>query len=446
MIIAKKVIPRRTMLRGIGVSLALPLLDGMVPAFAALRNSVANPVRRLGAVYVPNGMDMQRWTPAAEGAAFELTPILEPVAPFRDRLLVLSGLNGVRGGGAHAGASTRFLTGVPGKKTDAGGSELRAAISIDQIVAKEFRQHTQLASLELGLDGRDFAGSCDAGYSCAYTNSISWRSATTPLPMENNPRVVFERLFGDGGSTDTTARLARIHEDRSILDSVIENVADLQRSVGPSDRTKIDQYLEAVRDVERRIQKAEQQSARELPVLEQPAGIPVTTGEHVKLMFNLQVLAYQVDLTRVITFMIGRELTGRSYPEFGAPEGHHPLSHHQNDPVKMATLAKINTYHVELFADFVEKLRSTPDGDGSLLDHILLIYGAGLSDSNAHSSDDLPILLVGGARGRLMRGRHVRYASGTPMANLLLTVMDLLNMSLDAIGDSTETLELLSVA
>jgi len=439
MIITKKAIPRRTVLRGIGASLALPLLDGMVPAFASLRNTVAKPVGRLGVVYVPNGMAMEYWTPAAEGTAFELTPILQPLAPFRDELLVLSGLSGVRGGGAHASASTRFLTGTPSKQTE---YDLHGGISMDQFAARELGQYTQLASLELALDGRDNAGSCDAGYSCAYTNTISWRSATTPLPMENNPRAVFERLFGDSGSTDTAARLARIREERSVLDSVTDKVAALERGLGPGDRGKLGEYLEAVRDIERRIQKAEQQSAQQLPVVEQPAGIPATYKEHAELMFDLQVLAYQTDLTRIITFMMARELSGRSYPEIGVADAHHPLSHHENQPERIGLMSKINTYHTTLFAGYVEKLRSTSDGDGSLLDHMILIYGAGISNSNAHSPDDLPILLLGGAAGQLKGGRHLKYPKETPMPNLLLTVMEKLGVPMESIGNSTGKLEI----
>ena len=444
MIITKKAIPRRAVLRGIGATLALPLLDGMVPALSAIRNTPAKGMRRFGVTYVPNGMAMEHWTPKGEGTAFEFSQILQPMEPFRDRTLVLSGLNPGPGGGAHAGAATKFLTGVPGKMTD--GAEIHSGRSIDQLLGAELGQYTQLSSLELALDGRDFAGSCDAGFSCAYTNTISWRAPTTPLPMENNPRVVFERLFGDSGSTDPAVRLARIKEDRSILDSVTEKVADLQRGIGPEDRNKISQYLDAVRDVERRIQKAEEQSAREIPLVEQPAGVPPTFEEHMRLMFDLQLLAYQVDLTRVVTFMVGREISGRTYNQIGIPDAHHPLSHHLDDPLKIGTMSKINTYHVVLFADFVEKMRSTPDGDGSLLDHSLLLYGAGMSNSNAHAPNNLPILLVGGASGGLKGGRHITYSEDTPMANLLMAIMDTLGVPMDQVGNSNGMLDVLSMA
>ncbi len=444
MIITRKAIPRRTVLRGLGTALALPLLDGMVPALSAIRNTPARGMRRFGVVYVPNGMAMEYWTPKEVGAAFELSPILRPMEPHRDRTLVLTGLDPGRGGGAHAGASTKFLTGVPGRMTD--GTGIRSGTSIDQLLGQELGKHTQLSSLELGLDSRDFAGSCDAGYACAYTNTISWRNPTTPLPMENDPRVVFERLFGDSGSTDPVVRRTRIAEDRSILDSVTEKVDDLQRGLGAGDRRKIAQYLDAVRDVERRIHRAEEQSARALPLVQQPAGVPDGFDDYMRLMFELQRLAWQTDLTRVATFMIGREISGRTYNEIGIPDAHHPLSHHLDDPAKIATMSKINTYHVSLFAEFVETLRATPDGDGSLLDHSLLLYGAGMSNSNAHAASDLPIMLVGGAAGGLVGGRHLTYRRDTPMANLLVAIMETLDVPVEKVGRSTGKLDALSLA
>jgi hypothetical protein len=380
-------------------------------------------------------MAMEYWTPAAEGTGFELTPVLKPLAPFRDRLLIVSGLNGPAGGGTHTGASTRFLTGV---RAETDGT---AGVSIDQLVAKELGQHTQLSSLELSLDGRDNSGTCEGKYICAFTNTISWRSRATPLPMENNPRAVFERLFGDSGSTDPAHRLERLRHDRSLLDSISETVRDLQGRVGPGDRRKIDEYLDAVRDLERRIQKAEEQSGTKLASVEQPSGVPATFEEHAKLMFDLQVLAYQCDLTRVITFMLGREFSGRTYPEIGVPEAHHPLSHHQGDPGKIATLAKVNAYHTSLLAYYLEKLSATADGDGSLVDHLTLMYGAGMSDSNAHDYHNLPVLLVGGGIGRVKGGRHLKYDDGV-WSNLLLTVMDKTGVRVDRIGDSTSRLDL----
>ena len=444
MIITRKAIPRRTVLRGLGTALALPLLDGMVPALSAIRNTPARGMRRFGVVYVPNGMAMEYWTPKAAGTAFEFSPILRPMEPHRDRTLVLTGLDPGRGGGAHAGASTKFLTAVPGRMTDSTG--VRSGPSIDQLLGRELGRHTQLSSLELGLDSRDFAGSCDAGYACAYTNTISWRDPTTPLPMENDPRVVFERLFGDSGSTDPAVRRTRIAEDRSILDSVTAKVDHLQRGLGAGDRRKIAQYLDAVRDVERRIRRAEEQSGRDLPLVQQPAGVPDAFNEYMGLMFELQRLAWQTDLTRVATFMVGREISGRTYNEIGVPEAHHPLSHHLNDPTKIATLSKINTYHVSLFAEFIETLRATPDGDGSLLDHSLLLYGAGMSNSNAHAASDLPIMLVGGAAGGLVGGRHLTYSKDTPMANLLVAIMETLDVPVEKVGRSTGKLDVLSLA
>jgi hypothetical protein len=435
MIITKVSLPRRTFLRGLGATLALPLLDAMVPALTATAKTAGNPVRRLGVIYVPNGMAMEYWTPATEGSRFELTPILRALAPFQDRLIVVSGLNGPAGGGTHTGASTRFLTGV---RAEVDGT---ASVSMDQLVARELAEHTQLASLELALDGRDNSGTCEGRFICAFTNTISWRGRATPLPMENDPRAVFERLFGDSGSTDPQRRLDQIRRDRSILDSISDTVADLQARVGPSDRRKIQEYLEAVRDLERRIQKAEEQSDRAITPVDQPAGVPATFEEHAKLMFDLQVLAYQCDLTRVITFMIGREFSGRTYPEIGVPEAHHPLSHHQNDTGKIASLAKVNAYHTTLLAYYLEKLSAAADGDGSLLDHTLLMYGAGMSDSNAHDYHNMPVMLVGGGAGRLKGGRHLKQRDGT-WSNLLVTVMDTMGVPVDRIGDSTGKIDI----
>jgi hypothetical protein len=437
MIITKKAISRRTILRGIGAGLALPLLDGMIPALRAKQTA---PVR-FGAIYVPNGIVMQNWTPAAEGNAFELPPTLKSLAPFRERLLVLSGLNSKpeimpvnMPVGFHSRASTRFLTDIQPKPTE--GADLVAGISMDQIAANQLGEQTQLASLELGLEPSDSGGAGDPGFSKVYVDTISWRGATTPLPMENNPRTVFERMFGDSGNTDPAARLARLKEQRSILDSVTETVGDLQRGLGAGDRTKLSEYLEAVRDVERRVQKAEEQNSKELPTVEHPAGIPDSFAEHTKLMYDLQVLAYQCDLTRVITFMIGHEFSGRTYPEAGVPDAHHAISHHQGDPVRLEKLARIDAYNLSLFAYFAEKLRATPDGDGSLLDHVMIVYGAGMSDGNAHDPRDLPILLLGGASGQLKGGRHLRFAKDTPLANLHLTLLDKLGVRVDKLGDS----------
>ena len=443
MIITGKAIPRRTVLRGIGAGLALPLLDGMVPAFAAIRNSAANPVRRFGVFYVPNGMAMQHWTPEATGKGFATTRLLKQIEAYRDQMTILTGLNGVQSNaGVHASAATRFLTGVTPARTE---SNLRADVSVDQLIARDFAQHTQLASLELALDSRDVSGSCDVGFSCTYTSTIAWRNETTPLMGENNPRAVFERLFGDSGSTDPAARLARMQKDQSILDSVSDKISALQRGLGPDDQVRVNEYLEAVRDIERRIQKAEEQSDRELPEVDQPAGIPATYEEHAKLMFDLLLLAYQTDLTRVSTYMMAREISGRTYPEIGVPDSHHPTSHHRDDPTLYEKIAKINTFHLNLFSYFLEKARATPDGDGNLLDHMMLLYGAGMSDSNRHDNKGLPVVLLGGGSGHLKAGGHIRYTERTPITNLHLTILDKMGVPVDSMSDSTGRLELLNV-
>ena len=444
MIITKQALSRRTVLRGLGVSLALPLLDSMVPAFAGGQGSALHAVRRFGAVYVPNGMWMEQWTPATEGVGFDLSPTLGSLKPFYDYLTVLSGLSVATNAGAslHSRASTRWLTGVPPREGQSQAA-VYAGASIDQIAARLVGQDTQLGSLELSLEPNDFAGSCDPGFSCAYVTTIAWRSPTTPLPMEHNPRVVFERLFGDGGTTDPAARLARIRLDRSLLDSVVEEAARLGRRVGVGDRLKLSEYLDAIRDVERRLQRAEEQNDQSLPVVEQPRSIPESYEAYAKLMFDLQLLAYQTDLTRIQTFMLGRELSARQYPEIGVPDAHHPMSHHTNDPQKISNYAKINTFHTRLFAYYVERLSQTVDGEGSLLDSLTLLYGSGMSDGNAHATTNLPVLLVGGGTGR--GGRHLRYPSETPLPNLHLTLLDSLGVPLDSLGDSTGRLEHLSL-
>ena len=450
MMIFKKAIPRRTFLKGAGATLALPLLEGMVPAFASSLDAAGKTAKLFSIVYVPNGIIMEKWTPKAEGANFELTPILEPLAPFRDRMLLLSGLVHNSGRalpgentGDHARAGATYLTGVHPRKTE--GADTQAGISADQIIAKELGKQTQLASLELAVDSSELLGQCEAGYTCAYMNTICWRTPTTPMPMENRPRAVFERLFGDSDTTDPAVRLRRIRKNRSILDSVTEKVGYLLEGLGPGDRAKLREYLDAVCDVERRIRMAEEQSSRELPTLERPAVVPANFEEHARLMFDLQVLAYQCDLTRVITFMMGREFTGRTYREIGIPDGHHSLTHHQGKADKIAKVIRIDTYHTKTFSYFLEKLRSTPDGDGSLLDHMVVLYGASLSDGNLHLHDNLPILLVGGAGGRMKTGRHVR-AQDTPMPNLLLSLIDMFGVNVDSLGDSTGKLDLLSLA
>ena len=437
MIISKKAIPRRTVLRGLGSMLALPLLDSMMPALSAMQKTAARPINRFGVMYVPNGMIMKNYLPLTEGAAYELTPTLSALAPFREHLLVVSGLECIptpgRPGGAHAKASTRFLTDVSPPLSE---TWLDAGISMDQILAQETGKLTQLASLELAIESGETAGACDTGFACPYTNTISWKSQNTPLPTQNNPRVVFERLFGDSGSTDPKARLVRLRQQRSVLDSVGEEVSHLQGALPQSDRTKLAEYLDAIRGVEQRIQVAEEQSDRELPLVDHPAGIPSSWEDHLNLMFDLQVLAFQCDLTRVITLMVGHEHSGMTYPQIGVPDAHHPISHHQQEPEKVAKVAKINAYHVQMFARFLEKLRATPDGDGTLLDHATMMYGAGMADSNSHSPIDIPLILAGGGAGSLKGGRHIRFRN-TPLANLHLTLLDQFGVHCDRIGDST---------
>ena len=446
MIVTKRCISRRTVLRGVGASLALPLLDAMVPALAAVRQTAAKRWPRMGAFYVPNGIIMGSWTLANVGP-LQLPPILEALQPFRDRILVLSGLTNQvaygrpgEGVGDHARASGTFLTGSHIKKTE--GADTQAATSVDQLVARQYENENPLASLELSLDSKELVGACDPGYSCAYSQTISWRTPTTPLPMENDPRVVFERLFGGSGSTDPAVRLERIRTERSLLDSVGEEVIRLQRALGSTDQAKVSEYLDAVRDVERRIQLAERQNGDlPLPVMEQPAGVPESFDEHAKLMFDLAALAFQTDMTRVFTFMFAREFSSRSYPEIGVPEGHHALSHNIVDPEAVQNQIKINGYHITLFRYFAQKLASMPDGDGSVLDQSVLVYGSGISNGNTHAHDDLPILAVGGL---FKGGRHLRFAKDTPLSNLHATVLDKMNVPAERVGDSTGLLKGLS--
>src|SRR6266850_202667 len=424
MIITKKVISRRAVLRGFGAMVALPLLDAMVPALSAQGKTAGKPIHRLGVMYVPNGMIMNKWTPLLDGSAYEFTPTLSSLAPYREQVLVLSSLACVptpgRPGGAHAKASTRFLTDVSPPTSE---TWLDAGISMDQILAQQTGRQTQLGSLELAIESGETAGACDTGYACPYTNTISWKSQNTPLPTQNNPRVIFERLFGDSTSTDPKVRLARLRQQRSVLDSVSEEVAHLQGVLPQSDRTKLTEYLDAIRGVEQRIQIAEAQSDQELPLVDHPAGIPASWDDHMNLMLDLQVLAFQCDLTRVITFMVGHEHSGMTYPQIGVPDAHHPISHHQQEPEKVAKVATINAYHVKMFARLLEKMKATRDGDGTLLDHVTMMYGAGMADSNSHSPIDIPMILAGGGAGHLNGGRHIRFKN-MPLANLHLTLMD----------------------
>jgi hypothetical protein len=434
-LIESKSLSRRTVLRGMGAAIALPFLDAMAPAARA----ESKPVNRFLTFYVPNGMAMEYWSPKGEGTRFELSPILAPLEPFRDQLLILSGLH-ASWNYIHAGASGSFLTGTPrGGRNEI---EIIADISIDQLLARHFSSETQVASLELALDAPANAGACTGNLSCVYTHTLSWRSRTQPLPVEYNPRAVFERLFGDTGKTDWPARQARMLQHKSILDSVMTKLSDLKRELGPQDQSKVAEYTDAIRDVERRIQRAEEQSEITLPAMEQPAGVPPVFEDHLALMLDLQLLAFQSDLTRVISFMIGKEQSARPYPQIGVPEAHHPLSHHDNVPELIAHMSKINRYHAELFSRYAAKLRATPDGDGSLLDHMIVLYGSGISNSTRHAPENLPVFLLGGGSGRLTGGRHIVYKDKPSMANLLVTLMDKMDVPVDKVGGSTGKLPL----
>jgi hypothetical protein len=445
MFITKRSLPRRTILRGMGAALGLPLLEAMVPAMTALAQTPANPVKRLGFIYLPNGVarnftGINYWTPQGEGTGFEFSPILSPLAPYRDRLLVVSGLAqaqadafGDGANGDHTRGTSSWLTGVHCKRTE--GADVQNGVSADQIAASHLGKQTALPSLELAIDLNFLGGQCENSYACVYMNTLSWSSDTTPLPTENNPRIVFERLFGDGGSQEQ--RVAQARQNKSILDSVMADFTRLQSSLGPRDRAAVGEYLDAVREVERRIQSIETRDATELPTLERPAGVPDRFDEHVKLMYDLQWLAFRSDATRVVTFMLGRELNFRTYPEIGITEGHHGLSHHQDNPNQLAKYAKLNTYQTELFAWFLDKLQSTPEGDGSLLDHSLFLYGAALSNPNLHAHYDLPLAIVGGGAGTLQGGRHLVFKKETPMTNLLLSLLDKVGVQAETLGDST---------
>jgi hypothetical protein len=446
MVITRKSIHRRTFLRGTGAALALPVLDAMTPAFAVEK---ARPIR-MSFIEVPNGiMNLNNeWTPKTEGADFALSPTLQPLESFRDRMLVLSGLDSQQSaglafevGGDHPRACTAWLTGTHAKMTS--GADLHAGTSADQIAAKEFGKYTQLASLEIGLETPEVVGACESSYGCAYYNTISWRNESTPLPMENRPRAIFERLFGDTGTTDPKARQALRQEDRSILDAVNDDVKRLRGKLGGPDRGKIEQYLDAVRDVERRMQLAQSQGDRDLPQVTAPVGIPPVFSDYYKLMADLQVLAWQTDMTRVTTFQMGHEMSGRAYPELGFGDSHHSVTHHHGDPEKIAKTTQINTFHTKMLAYYLDKLRSTPDGEGSLLDHAMILYGGALSDGNLHLYVNLPLVLIAGGVAGIKGGQHVKYPTRTPMSNLLLTMLDKAGVPpIERLGDSTGRLPL----
>src|SRR5690349_13302681 len=440
MFITKKSLPRRTFLRGMGATLALPLLDSMIPARTLLAQTAAKPLPRLGFVYVPHGAIMDKWTPASVGAGFDYTPILKPLEPFRDYVNVVSGLGHKAADttAVHSLSPTTWLSGVRPKATQ--GVDAFAGVTADQIAAQSIGQDNPLPSMELATeDHSGLIGSCDRDYGCIYMNTLSWRTPETPLPMEINPRKVFERMFGSGGSAQE--RLARLEEDRSILDVLRGEASSLQAQLGNSDRQTLTQYLDNVREIERRIQRAESsQGDEDLTLPTRPSGVPFDYQEHIKIMFELMALAYQANITRVITFMVSREVSNRTYPQVGVTDGHHAISHHQNRAEKMEKNVRIQTFNINQFKGFLDKLKQTPDGDGSLLDHSVILYGSNMSNSNAHDHFPLPNLVVGGAAGRMKGGRHLRYADHTPMTNLLVTMLDKVGVRQESLGDSTGTL------
>jgi hypothetical protein len=449
MILKRRYLPRRAFLRGAGAAVALPFLDAMVPAFAGPAKGAANAPVRMGFVYVPNGIIDEGWSCSGEGPDFQFNATNKALEPFRDRTLMLTNLAQINGrslgdgGGDHARAGASWLTGVHPKKT--GGADIHAGISADQIAAREMGKHTQFGSLEIGIEAPSLAGGCDSGYSCAYTNTISWSSPTVPNPMEVNPRALFERLFGDGESTDAASRMEWMRQRGSLLDFVKGGVDRMETRLGQSDRHKLTEYLDAIRDIERRIQKAEEQNATaKIPSMSVPLAAPEEFVDHARLMMDLMVIAYQTDLTRVVTFMLAREGSNRSYREIGISDGHHDCTHHQNDAVKISKTRQINAHHVDQFAYLLERLRATPDGDGSLLDHSMILYGSSIADGNRHTHTNLPLTLVGGGAGKLKGGRHLRYADETPMTNLLLSMLEKAGVPTEKLGDSTGKLEHLS--
>ena len=434
MIITKKALPRRTFLKGMQATLALPLLEAMIPAATALAKTAAAPVPRLGFVFIPMGCDHARWTPADHDKLSQLTPILSPLERVKEQLTVVTNLELENSyPGTHDTSNAGFLSAAFAKHTES--SDYHLGTTIDQLAAKQMGQDTLLPSLELSMDLNPLAGVCNNGYACVYSNSLSWSSPTTPLPSEAHPRIVFERLFGEGGTL--AERRAALKSRASLLDAFSDDVARLKGAVGPTDRVRVDQYLDSIREIERQIQRAEATAEDTvMPDLDRPVGVPAAFADHARLMFDLQALAFQADITRVITFQLTRELSNRTYPEIGVPDPHHPTSHHGNDPEKVAKIAKINTFHVSLFAEFLEKLKSTPDGDGSLLDNTIYLYGSGMRNPSLHDHVNLPILVAGGAACGLKGGQHIRYETGTPLANLHLTLLDRVGVHLDSFGDS----------
>jgi len=439
MIITKKALPRRTFLKGVGATLSLPLLDAMVPAATALAKTPAKPVRRLGYVFMPMGCDITRWTPPGGEKLDKLSPILSSLEPVKQDVTIVSNLELANAyPGSHATSNSAFLSAAKAKVTES--TDYYLGTTADQIAARHIGQSTQLPSLEMAMDLLKLVGQCDNGYACVYQNNLSWSSPTTPLPAEAHPRIVFESLFGEGGTAKE--RRAALRERASLLDSVSEEITRLQRELGPADRAKLEEYLTAVREVERRIQTAESDGAKnQLPDLDRPLGVPASYADHARLMFDLQVLALQGDVTRVTTFQLARETSNRTYPEIGVPDPHHPLSHHGNNAEKVARMAKINSFHVSLFAEFVQKLKKTTDGNGSLLDHSLYLYGSGMGNPNVHDHTNLPTIVAGGAAGKMRGGRHIQYDKPTPLANLHLSLLNKVGVPMESFADSTGTVD-----
>jgi Protein of unknown function (DUF1552) len=435
MIITKKALPRRTFLRGMGATLALPLLDAMVPSMTALAKTAAEPVRRLGFIYMPMGCDIVRWTPpGTDGTLKMLSPTLQSLQPYVDQLTVFTNMELKNAyPGTHATSNAAFLSAAKAKWTES--TDYYLGTTADQIAAQQIGKQSVLPSLELSMDLLQTVGQCDNGYACVYQNNLSWSSPTTPLPSEAHPRIVFERLFGEGGTA--ADRRAALKRRASLLDFVRDDIARLQNTLGAEDRRRVGQYLDSIREVERRIQTAESGAGGDqLPDLDRPVGVPASYADHAKLMFDLQALAMQGDVTRVITFQLARETSTRTYPEIGVADPHHPLTHHGNDPEKIARMAKINAFHVSLFAYYIDKLKSTPDGDGTLLDHSVVLYGSGMGNPNVHDHVNLPIIVAGGGAGRIKGGRHIKYAEPTPLANLHLTLLEKVGVRLDKFADS----------
>lgn len=437
--ITRKSLPRRTFLKGVGASFALPLLDAMIPAATAAIRTPADGVRRLGYIFMPMGCDESRWTPGSEDTLDKLSPILDSLKPVKDQMTVFTNMELKPAyPGSHATSNSSFLSAAKAKVTES--SDYYLGTTADQVAAKQIGHQTQLPSLELAMDLMQTVGQCDNGYACVYQNNLSWSSPTTPLPAEAHPRLVFENLFGEGGTSEE--RRAALRERASLLDSIADDMNRLKRELGASDQARVSEYLDSIREVERRIQNAETDSKdNPLPDLERPMGVPASYADHARLMFDLQLLAFQGDITRVTTFQIARETSNRTYPEIGVPDPHHPLSHHGDDPNKIARMAKINAFHVSLFAEYLEKLQNTPEGNGSLLDNVLLLYGSGIGNPNVHNHTNLPIILAGGAAGGMKGNRHIRYDKPTPLANLHLTLLDKVGVKLDKFGDSNGKLD-----